>query len=99
MNPLPFCEERSDDCDAAGIADEGSFVPPCLGDDPRGGATDPRPHPLCSGVFPFGVNIVDELRVPSLPAGDYVLGFRYDCEMTAQVWSQCADLVVADPVV
>ena len=25
----------------------------------------------------------------------YVLGFRYDCEATAQVWSSCADIEVA----
>jgi hypothetical protein len=45
-----------------------------------------------SGVSPV-VGIVDVLKVPaSLPAGRYVLGFRYDCEATAQVWSNCADI-------
>jgi hypothetical protein len=29
-----------------------------------------------------------DAKVPKdLPAGDYVLGWRYDCEGTAQVWS------------
>ena len=30
------------------------------------------------------------IKVPAdLPTGDYVLGFRYDCEATAQIWSNC----------
>ena len=34
--------------------------------------------------------IRDVLRIPAdLPAGEYVLGWRYDCEATAQVWSNC----------
>ena len=35
---------------------------------------------------------VDVLEVPALPAGEYVLGWRWDCEATAQVWSNCADV-------
>ena len=31
---------------------------------------------------------------PSLPAGEYVLGWRWDSEETAQVWSNCADVKV-----
>lgn len=39
------------------------------------------------------VGIVDVLKIPAdLPAGKYVLGWRYDCEATAQVWSNCADI-------
>lgn len=100
MNPLPFCDERQDMCTAHGIEQEGSFQPPCHGDDPRENSTDPRPHPLCSGAFPFGVTIVDQLRVPeNLEAGEYVLGLRYDCEITAQVWAQCSDITIVDAIV
>ena len=50
----------------------------------------------CSGRFPVLVSIVDVLAVPAdLLPGDYILGFRYDSEMTAQVWQQCADLEIA----
>lgn len=73
----------------------GSFPPPCIGPDNRTGSTDPRPAELCGGTFPFGVNIIDELEVPRVPAGDYVLGLRYDSEMTAQIWQQCSDIAVA----
>lgn len=43
----------------------------------------------------FNFNVIDEVVVPSeLPPGEYVLGFRLDCEQTAQVWSNCADVVI-----
>jgi hypothetical protein len=36
------------------------------------------------------------VKVPTdLAPGKYVLGFRYDCESTAQVWSNCADITLA----
>ena len=39
--------------------------------------------------------VLDVLQVPStLPPGEYVLGWRYDCEATAQVWSNCADITI-----
>lgn len=45
--------------------------------------------------------VLDVVKVPgNLPPGDYVLGWRYDCEGTAQVWSNCADITLeASPVV
>ena len=71
------------------------------------GVTTPSPQPTsptpgtheptedamgsCSGNWIGGV-MVDEVVVPPLPAGDYVLGFRWDCEATSQVWSSCADV-------
>ena len=39
--------------------------------------------------------IEDTLLVPAdLPPGDYVLGWRWDCEMSSQVWSSCADITI-----
>ena len=36
-----------------------------------------------------------QVVVPAdIPAGDYVVGWRWDCEMTSQVWSNCADITV-----
>ena len=59
-----------------------AFAPPCDG---------------CDGVD-WNVHAVrDMVVVPSnLPAGDYVLGYRYDCEATAQVWSNCADITLVN---
>ena len=39
----------------------------------------------CSGRDPFNTLISDELVVPDLPKGEYVLGIRWDCEKSAQV--------------
>ena len=39
------------------------------------------------------VSVVDTLLIPNhLTPGKYVLGWRLDCEATAQIWSNCADL-------
>lgn len=45
--------------------------------------------------------IIDKLQVPDLEPGRYVLSFRWDCEQTAQIWTQCSDieLVAASDVV
>uniref|UniRef100_A0A7S4B7Q2 Chitin-binding type-4 domain-containing protein n=1 Tax=Chrysotila carterae TaxID=13221 RepID=A0A7S4B7Q2_CHRCT len=59
-----------------------------------------KPYPTgdvqgeCSGDFVSAL-IVDHVEVPrTLPPGEYVLGWRWDCEETAQVWSSCADVAV-----
>ncbi len=42
--------------------------------------------------------IMDKVRVPAdTPPGEYVLGWRWDCEQTAQVWQSCADITIATP--
>jgi len=57
-----------------------SFPPPCAG---------------CQGST-HSHAIRDVLKVPSdLPPGKYVLGWRWDCEATAQVWSSCSDVTLA----
>jgi len=53
----------------------------------------PAPCPGCEGVDWGGLSVRDVLKIPPhLKPGKYVLGFRYDCEATAQVWSNCADI-------
>lgn len=42
-------------------------------------------------------SIVDEIQVPNTP-GEYVLGWRWDCEQTDQVWNSCADIVITTDV-
>jgi len=43
----------------------------------------------------FNFNIIDTVRVPTnLPTGEYVLSFRWDCEQTPQIWTNCADLTI-----
>lgn len=55
----------------------------------------PEPCPGCSGVDWNGYAVRDLVKIPpTLKPGKYILGFRYDCEATAQVWSNCADIVL-----
>jgi hypothetical protein len=42
----------------------------------------------------MNVAIRDVLRVPRVQAGEYVVGFRWDCETSSQVWSTCADISI-----
>lgn len=42
---------------------------------------------------PFHFNMVDLVTVPNKP-GDYILSWRWDCEQTSQVWTQCADIII-----
>ena len=71
------------------------FTPPCATDrGPEPWSTDLSYQGACSGDWTAGL-IADRVAVPEgLPAGDYVLGWRYDCEETAQVWQNCADVRV-----
>ena len=56
-----------------------AFTPPCDG---------------CKGSTHTHA-IRDFVKVPThLKPGKYVLGWRYDCEATAQVWSNCADVTL-----
>lgn len=51
----------------------------------------------CSGdgAIPFNLEIVDVVAIPStLPPGDYVLGWRWDCEESDQVWASCSDITI-----
>lgn len=38
----------------------------------------------------------DQLLVPTVAAGEYVLGFRWDAEGSAQVWQACADVTIVE---
>jgi hypothetical protein len=46
----------------------------------------------------FKFHIVDKVHVPEeLPAGEYVLSWRWDVEQSPQVWANCADITIVDP--
>lgn len=52
----------------------------------------PAPCDGCSGCDHHHA-IKDVVKVPSnMKPGKYVLGWRWDCEASAQVWSNCADI-------
>lgn len=46
------------------------------------------------GRGPFFYSIQDKVIVPKVPAGEYVLSWRWDAEQTKQVWSHCSDVTI-----
>ena len=72
------------------------FQPPCPQDTGRlPWSTDGSGQGECSGDWTMGL-IADKLIIPkTIAPGDYVLGWRQDCEETAQIWSNCADVHIA----
>lgn len=86
MNPLP---DQTQHDSVGAYSNKWEFKPPCVSI-PMPGNTF-----LCSGERPFAVSVVDTLRIPesTLP-GAYVLGWRWDVEETAQVWSSCSDITI-----
>lgn len=46
----------------------------------------------------FAWNVVDKVKVPDVPPGDYVVSFRWESEQTPQIWASCSDvkIVAAD---
>jgi len=87
MNPLP----RTDSAKDPNAMD--AFPAPCY--DPNA-PFDGGHGGLCSGWYgPDNLEIVDALRVPAhLTPGKYVVQFRWDCEESAQIWTNCADVTV-----
>lgn len=48
----------------------------------------------CSGDLTLA-SMVDRIVVPEhIAPGEWTLGFRWDCEETAQIWSSCADITI-----
>ena len=41
------------------------------------------------------LEIVDRIKIPAgLKPGDYVLGWRWDCEESNQIWASCSDITI-----
>lgn len=85
--------------DVGGAAVRGwAFKPPC---EEPGYPDHPPKFPNqgnCTGDWTHNITMYDYLRVPEhLEPGEYVLGFRWDCETSAQVWQSCADVKITAP--
>jgi len=84
--PLPVFDPKTGiarDCTTCDNTPEPAFPPPCsLSDAPHG----------CQGNE-GGASVSDMVVIPStLAPGEYILQWRLDCEATAQVWTNCADV-------
>ena len=67
------------------------FEPPCYEPTPPAALG----QGICSGEWMHNITMYDYLKVPEhLQPGEYVLGFRWDCESSAQVWQACADVTI-----
>jgi hypothetical protein len=88
-NPLP----RVDSALSPGSWD--AFPAPCYDPNPP---KDGGYGGLCSGWYgPDNLEVVDSVRIPPhLAAGKYVLQWRWDCEESAQIWMQCADVTITN---
>merc|ERR1740117_2702912 len=89
VGPCKPCPQTpGSDCSRCGNTGQPEFPPPCPGCE--GGHPGFPGEPGAPGSW-LDYAVRDLVQVPSdLRAGDYVLGWRYDCEATAQVWSSCA---------
>lgn len=60
------------------------------------GNVDPKDFPSqVGGNAYYDFVIEDTLRVPAnITPGDYVLGWRWDAEMTSQIWQSCSDITI-----
>eukprot|EP01052_Picozoa_sp_SAG31_P004143 SAG31_NODE_169_length_21415_cov_29.765338_5_plen_59_part_00 len=54
----------------------------------------PRKSDIELTIAVDNITMYDYLRVPDVLPGEYVLGFRWDCESSAQVWQACADVTI-----
>jgi len=86
MNPIPRNDTRQ----------TGDSFPPRCNEIPNCGSTEVNSKCKCSGMWgPYDLLIVDILQIPAtLSPGKYVLGWRWDCEESTQIWSSCSDVIV-----
>merc|ERR1712039_22801 len=98
--PIPSCSGPIGGADGMGC-DSPQFptpIPGLWGYGPTlGCAYNPMPPAeraeYCAEIMDF--RMVDLVKIPeNLPLGEYVLSFRWDCEQTPQIWTQCADVKI-----
>jgi len=61
---------------------------------PGGNTPDAFPNPFGKSNKGKNTAIQDLVHVPMVPPGDYVIGFRWDCETSSQVWTSCGDITI-----
>lgn len=108
---LKFADSKQQIIDVSGtVAGEKVAVRVSEGTFPPGSQWTQNPVPQNEGTIPafpglpnlygrgpFNYSIRDSVRVPvDLPAGQYVLSWRWDAEQTKQVWSHCSDVRIVD---
>lgn len=91
-SPIPMPNFVGSDCDdMKGHPCHGC---PCGSGYPGGARNEDFPNPFGGNNKGKNTAIQDLVYVPQLPPGEYVVGFRWDCETSSQVWSTCADITI-----
>ena len=85
--PIPACDDASGGFQEKGCT-KPQFAPPTGCNETCWGYQN---NPAVRRYMP---DIVDRLQLPSGLKGDYVLGWRWDCEATAQIWASCSDITI-----
>ena len=84
------CRQFAEVCESLPVTPEQPY--PWRRIEPTARASDVQG--MCSGDWTAGV-LVDRLEIPAdIKPGEYVLGWRWDCEETAQIWQSCADITI-----
>jgi hypothetical protein len=103
MNPVnsSYHDRHCPKCSAPWYANDDACVTVCskhFPGTPSNAGADPKIFPWPVGRHGFhDFAVEDTVKVPAnIPPGDYVLGWRWDCEMSSQVWSNCADITIVD---
>mmetsp|Transcript_33210 Transcript_33210/g.86951 ORF Transcript_33210/g.86951 Transcript_33210/m.86951 type:complete len:374 (+) Transcript_33210:25-1146(+) len=98
--PPAHCEYKCPGCGAPKFAADSACPATSCADyypgTPRDVAAVPEifPDPV-PGMDMHAYAIEDTVEVPfSVPPGEYVVGWRWDCEQTTQIWQSCADITV-----
>lgn len=65
---------------------------------PKDVSKDGFPAPFAGGSgSKWAFSLVDRVVLPSnLEAGNYLISWRWDCEATPQVWTNCGDVTIVD---
>lgn len=86
LSPIPMPNFVGSDCDdARGHPCHGC---PCGSHYPGGNTENDFPNPFGKDNEGKNTAIVDLINVPNVPPGEYVVGFRWDCETSSQVCVQ-----------
>lgn len=93
INPVPACSDYIPGHNGKRACKIPQFPPPKGCDETCWGDSDETFH---GHQHDTGLpTIVDRLQLPeNLELGDYVLGWRWDCEQTPQVWASCSDVKI-----
>lgn len=75
------------------------FPAPCQDCETCNGKPGVQDPSGCHRLSLHNFSIIDTLVVPkTLGLGDYVLSWRWDCEVNPQVWNNCADITIVDDI-